>query len=188
MTRRNQWMMAWTVGVAVLVTGCMPKMTIEELKEMMPQRPAELDKLNAFAGNWTMEGEARMAGLDEVLKTSGSSESKWEGDGWYLVGRLVFSMGELGETQGLETWTYDTKSRKYRSTWVDSMGSIGTGESTHDEKTNTWQFKANMYGPFGRSTGKGTARVVDDNTLEWTWTEYSGLMKTMEMTGTSRRQ
>ena len=166
----------------------MPQLTIEELKAMMPERPAELDKLNAFAGNWEMEGEIRMAGLDEVLKTTGSGEAKWDGDGWYLVSRNSFTMGELGEIQGQETWTYDTHSKKYRSTWVDSTGSTGTGEARHDEKTNTWYFRGTSYGPYGKTSWQGHAQAIDEGTWEWTFTEYAGLMKTMEMTGTSRRR
>ena len=131
MTRRLVCFAVWTMS-AVLLTGCMPKLTIEKLKAMIPERPVELDKLNAFAGHWETEAETRITGLDEVLKTTASGEGKWDGDGWYLVSRGSFTMGELGEMQGLETWTYDTHSKIYRSTWVDSTGSIGTGTSRHD--------------------------------------------------------
>ncbi len=175
---------------SVILSGCMPKMTIEEMKAMMPQRPAELDQLNAFAGRWEFEGEAKMAGLDEVLKTTGTNEAKWDGDGWFLVSRGTFRMGELGEMTGVEHWTYDTHDKKFRSTWIDTMGSIGAGKSWHDAKTDTWHMRATSHGPFGKSTGKGQVKFIDANTMEWTWTEYSmgGLMKTMEMSGTSRRR
>ena len=175
---------------AIVLTGCMPKMTIEDMKAMMPQRPAELDKLNAFAGKWEFTGEAKMAGLDEVLKTSGTNEANWEGDDWYLVSRGTFTMGELGEMQGLETWTYDAHSKKFRSTWTDSMGSVGTGTAKYNEKTNTWHIKATSHGPFGKSTIRGQVKFIDDNTMEWSWNEYAmgGLINTMEMSGTSRRR
>lgn len=175
---------------AVVLTGCMPKMTLEDMKAMIPQRPVELDKLNAFAGKWESTGESKMAGLDEVLKASGTNEARWEGDNWYLVSRGTFNMGDFGEMQGLETWTYDTHSKKYRSTWTDSMGSVGTGTSTYNEKTNTWHMKGTSHGPFGKTTGKGQVKFIDENTMEWTWKEYAmgGLIKTMEMTGTSRRR
>ncbi len=77
-----------------------------------------------------------MNGLDEVLKSTGEMEAKWDGDGWFLVNRGVFTMGDFGGMTGVETWTYDTHSKRYRSTWVDSMGSIGTGEGWFNkEKT-----------------------------------------------------
>ncbi len=175
---------------SVVLTGCMPKMTLDDMKAMTHQRPPELDKLNAFAGKWEFEGEATIAGLDEVLKTHGTNEAKWDGDGWFLVSRGTFNMAELGEMTGVETWTYDSHAKRYRSTWVDTMGSIGTGESWHNDKTNTWKMRFTSHGPHGKTTGKGCVKMIDDNTMEWCWAEYAmgGLMKTMEMKGTSRRR
>ena len=99
-------------------------------------------------------------------------------------------MGELGEMNGLETRMYDARAGKFRTTWVDSMGGSGTGLAWHNEKTNTWQIRSKMNTAFGKTTGKGEVQLVDANTMEWTWNEYvlGGLIKTMEMTGTSRRQ
>lgn len=175
---------------AVVLTGCGPKMTVEDMKAMIQQRPAELDKLNAFAGKWEFTGESKMGGLDEVLKISGTSEANWEGNNWYLVSRATFNMGDLGEMQGIETWTYDTHTKKYRSTWTDSTGSMGAGMSTYNEKTNTWHMRATSHGPFGKTTGRGQVKLIDANTMEWSWNEYAlgGLIKTGEMTGTSRRR
>lgn len=175
----------------VMGSGCMPKMTMDEMKHMKPERPtAALAHLNHFAGHWVGEGEMTMAGLDEVIKSTSSMDGRWEGDGWYLVINGTFKMGELGEMKATETWTYDTHDKLYRSTWVDSMGSVGTGKSTYDESTRTWKMTAVSHGPFGKTTMKGTAKMIDDNTMEWTWAEYAmgGLMKTMEMKGTNRRR
>lgn len=190
MNARRTGLAVVALGFAALVTGCMPKMTIEDLKAMKPQRPAELDKLNVFTGKWQATGEAKLSGLDQVLKSSGTSQGQWEGDGWYLVNHNTVHMDELGDMSAIETWTYDVHSDKYRSTWVDSMGSVGTGVAWLDDDTNTWHVKATSHGPMGKSTMKGKARVVDDNTIEWEWAEYTffGLFKTMEMKGTSRKQ
>ncbi len=183
--------MRWFGLCAVLMlTGCMPKMTVEEMKAMMPERPVELDKLNAFVGEWEFTGEANFAFLEEPLQASGTNEAHWEGDNRFIVSRGVFTMGGLGEMTGHETWTYDTHSKKYRSTWTDSMGAVGFGESRYDEKTNTWFMKATSHGPFGKSTMGGTVKFLDADTMEWTWNEYmmGGLMKVSEMKGTSRRK
>jgi len=163
---------------------------LEEMKQMKPQRPVELDLLKAFEGTWEGTGEAKFAGLDEVLKLHGVSEAKWDGDNWFLVNRGVFTMGELGDMKSVETWTYDTHSKIFRTTWVDSMGSTGTGTAWRDAKTGIWHMRAVTHGPFGKSSAKGTIKFADADTNEWTWTEYAmgGLMKTTEMHGTSRKQ
>lgn len=176
------------LGVAVAaLSGCMPKMTIEQMKAKMPKRPAELDRLNAFVGKWQGEGTAEFAMLDRPLKTSGTSEMRWAGDKWYLISDGTFTMEEFGEFKGQEAWTYDAHDKKYRSTWVDSMGMIGMGESTYDEKSGVWKFKARSYGAWGQSTMSGTLKFPNPDTMEWEWTEYMGLMKTTYMTGTSKR-
>ncbi len=178
------------LSMCVVFAGCMPKMTLEEMKADMPKRPAELDRLNDFVGKWQFEGEMTMAMLveeDQPLKMSGHNEAKWEGDGWYLVSRGVMNMEPFGETQAIETWSYDAGSKKYRSSWVDSMGMIGYGEGTYDEKTKTWHMKATSYSAWGQSSMKGWAKFTGPDTMEWGWCEYMGLMKTLDMKGTSKR-
>jgi hypothetical protein len=179
-----------TASFGLMATGCAPKMTIEEMKAHMPQRPAELDKLNAFVGQWTFEGECKIAGLDETLKSSGENEAVWGPDKWFVVSNGNFSMGELGTMKGLETWSYDAGAKKYRASWVDTMGGTGMSTSWHDEKTNTWHMRGSGQGAMGNTTWKGTVRFTDPNTMEWEMTEYAmgGLMKTMEWSGTSHRK
>ena len=50
--------------------------------------------------------------------------------------------------------------------------------------------RATSYGPFGKTTAKGTVTFTDPDSMEWNWTEYAmgGLMKTMHFTGTSKRR
>ncbi len=174
-------------GLGLGLTGCMPHMTIEKMKEQMPKRPAELDRLNAFVGKWQFTGECHLAVLDQPIKSTGTAQYEWAGDRWYLVGRGTSTMEQLGATQMLESWAYDAHDKKYRSTWVDSMGMMGIGESTYSEKDKTWRMTATSYGFMGKSSIKGTLRFPDPDTMEWTMAEHMGLMKTMEMKGTGKR-
>jgi hypothetical protein len=187
MSRRSATSMIMLACAALVLTGCMPKMTIEEMKAQMPKRPAELDRLDAFLGKWQFQGEATCAMLDQPLKSSGTTETKWDGDNWFIVSRSVMSTENFDDSKALETWTYDIKARKYRSTWVDSMGMMGMGVSTYDEKTDTWHMKATSYGPWGKSRSKGWVRFIDADHMKWWWVEYTGLMKTMEFNGTGER-
>lgn len=169
------------------LTGCMPHMTIEQMKAEMPKRPAELDRLDAFVGKWQFDGQVKFAMLDEPLKTSGTAQTEWAGNRWYLVSRGTQKMGTFDETQTLDTWTYDVHDKKYRSTWVNSMGMLATGEGTYNEKDKTWHMTATSYGPWGKSCMKGTLRFPNADTMEWSMEESMGLMKDMEMTGTGKR-
>jgi len=187
MFRRNS-VLAVLLGItAFALTGCMPHMTLDEMKAQMPQRPAELDRLNAFVGKWQGEAEGRFAMLDEPVKMTGTSEAKWDGDRWFVVSRGVMRMADFPETQGMELWTYDVGAKKYRSYFVDSIGMSGMSEARYDEKTNTWHMTSDSYGAWGKSRYTGTLKFTDPDTMEWSMTENMGLMKVMEMKGTSRR-
>jgi hypothetical protein len=188
MSRWKHWSWFAVAFIGTMTTGCVHKMTLEQMKAQMPKRPAELDRLNPFVGKWSFEGEAKFAMLDEPLKMTGHGEYAWEGDRWYMVGHNVMKMDGFDECKGLETWTYDTKAGKYRSTWVDSMGTTGMGAATYDVDTRTWHMSAVGYGPWGESKMKGTMHLKDDNTLVWYMTETQGLTKVAEMMGTAKRE
>ena len=187
MTPRNVICAMLAACACAVLCGCMPKMTIEEMKAQMPKRPAELDRLDAWVGTWQSEGEAKFAMLDEPIKVSGTSEMRWDDSRWFVISEEVFEMEHFGESNGLGTWTYDIHDKEYRSTWVDSMGMVGLGQSEYDEKTDKWHMGAKSYGPWGKSTLKGWVKFIDADTMEWWMAEYQGLMKTMEMSGTSKR-
>ena len=188
MSRTNLIYMTLGLCACLVLTGCMPKMTIEEMKAEMPKRPVELDRLDAFVGTWEYSGEMTFAMLDEPLKVTGTSEGKWDGNRWFLVNRSVMNMEHFDQSVALETWTYDIKTKKYRSNCVDSMGMIGSGVSSYDEKTDTWKMKATSYGPWGKSSMKGWFKFTSADTMEWWFAVYQDLMQTMEMSGTGRRQ
>lgn len=190
MTKQN-CLSATILAVSIaLLAGCMPKYTIEELKNMMPERPVELDKLEMFIGEWEFTSEMNMCVLEEPIKGSGTSTVTWELDKRYIVEHGEYEMGEFGKMLGKGFWTYDPKAKKYRTWWFDSYGAVGHGTAKYSEKTRTWRFKAKSKGPMGKSIGKGTATFVDDDTVDWTWGEWdsTGLFKVMEMTGTNKRK
>jgi hypothetical protein len=187
MTLKNLARSAAAIAAVVVLTGCMPKMTREQLRSMKPARPAELDRLNAFVGKWQFEGTATMAGLDEPLKLWGTSEGRWDGGNWYVVSHGVFNMEEIGAMTGGEAWTYDTKAKVYRQVFVEEGGTSGSGTATFNAETNTWKMTSKRYGAMGESTFKGECKQLDANTMEFTGTECSGLMKVGEFKGTMRR-
>lgn len=190
MTMRRTLVGAFACLVALAAIGCMPKMTVEDFKAMRPQRPQELEMLNAFVGKWQHTGTLKMSMFEDEVKTSGSNEAKWGGDGWYLVDSGTFGMGEMGEMKATSLWAYDAKAKKFRTAWVDSMGGFGTGTVRYNKKTDTWHMTARSQTPHGTMYGKGTTKFVSDDEAEWTWSESAlfGLIKVMDMKGTTKRQ
>lgn len=173
--------------------GCMPTMSVEVMEQMQPQRPVELEKLNMFEGRWEGTGEAKIAGLDEVLSMKGGWQADWECDGWYLVSREEFEMGESGKVKGLGLWTWDPKRNTYRTLWFGAAGAMVDATTTYDEPTRTWTLKFKGDSPAGATAGRGCVKMVGDDTMEWTWDEWPRwdflrLFKSTEMKGTYKRR
>lgn len=177
------------VAVALFpLAGCMPRMTVEQLKAEMEKRPAELDRLDMLVGRWEGAGEVRMPVLDQPLKLTMTAEAKWAGHKRYLVEEIEWRMGDIEPGYSTRLWVYDPKGREYRTVWVESVGVASMAECEYEEKERHWEFSADSHGPAGKTRQFGRIRFVDDNTIEWTFTEYWGLIKIVEMTGTARRK
>jgi len=179
--------------VLILASGCMPAMNVETMKQMRPPRPAELEHLAALIGQWGTSAETRIVCLDLVLPIKGVTENSWAGDGWCMIERGEYEMGELGTIHEFGVWTWDSAAKNFRTWRCDSFGGTRMGTAKFDEKSRTWTLKAKRHGSWGTSTDRGTIKIVDDNTLEWTWEEWSGwdplrLFKMAEFRGTSKRK
>ncbi len=175
---------------AMLLAGCMPTMTCQDIQEMRPPRAPELDRLKMFVGEWETEGEVRIPAVEAILRTVGHNSADWMLDGRMVVEHAELDMGELGKISGMSVWTWDSAIRKYRMFWFDSLGEVSIGTATFDAKTETWHITAKAQ-KFGyRTIAKGTLRRIDANTIEWTWREYLGLglFKVADMNGVSRRK
>ncbi len=157
-----------------------------------PPRPAELDRLEAFVGNWKADVEVTMAGSDEVHTSSGQNTTQWAADKWMLTENWEHPMGETDTMKGANLMWWDNNSKKYRMSFTDNYGGHGTGSMTYNEETGVWKFKAKSKdGKSGSKTiGKGTMKFVNPSTIEWFWEEYdgTGLFKIITVKGTSRRQ
>ncbi len=176
-------------NVLLFTFGCIPKMSVEQIREFQPERPAELERLNMFLGEWETTGTIEMAFLEAPIATSGRNKAEWTLDGYVLEDRADLDMGPFGRVKGKTLWAWDPALGKYRMWWFDTMGETSDVVATFNERTNTWRMKAKGQ-KYGRHTsGSGTIRRIDENTLEWTWNEASasGLIRFAKMRGTSRR-
>ncbi|HNQ22698.1 MAG TPA: hypothetical protein PKK06_06355 [Phycisphaerae bacterium] len=161
-----------------------------------PQRPAALDALNMFVGTWEGTANVKMVGAPEVVVSKGAETLSWEADGWVLVDHMEYAMGDGEEKmRGVGFWVWDPKAEEYRMWFANSSGETSEGLATYAPDSRTWHFKAcTRNSPLGKATfGEGKAVFVDDNTQQWTWTEWTRSWwffkhKVMELEGTSHRK
>ena len=188
---RSRVISVWIRALACLLgpVGCVPSLTIDDMKAMKIERPAETDRLRLLAGRWESIGTAKIAGLEEDLVITGRSHGQWHTDRWVLVNEDVFTLGTLGDMKALTVWRWDARSKRYRTTWFYNDGSTGTGSARYDEKTKTWHLRTKGRGPWGGLKGKGTITHIDEDSVRWTWREWdsTGLVEIMSFEGISKR-
>ena len=190
MKRKIHLHVFFVTGIAMLSTACLPRMTIDEIRAMQPPRPVELDRLEILLGDWVNEGEVSVAVLAEPMRSGGTNHAEWSLDRRTVVGHADLDMGPLGKMTGMSIWSWDPLIKKYRMKWFDSIGETLEAVITYNEATQIWHMKGKGQ-KFGiKTSGRGTMRRIDDDTLEWTWKEYDafGIIQLAHMKGISRRK
>jgi hypothetical protein len=161
----------------------------EELAIPGPQHK----QLAKFVGSWTTKTRAwcEMGPDSPPKESTGTCEQKMLFGGRYLQQEYTGEM--MGKPfTGINLIGYDNHTRKYVSTWIDSMSTgiyYFEGTASADGKTITQ--KSSYDDPIkGPTTWRSVTRIVDDNTLEFEMylTPKGGREeKAMEMTVARKR-
>ncbi len=125
-------------------------------KPEMPTPGPEHQRLAAFVGNWTFEGEMKPGPMGPGGKLTGTDRIDWTPGNFFLQ-RAFQGKSPMGEVQGIEIYGYDGAKKVYTFNSFDSLGMMGSGTMT--VKGNTWTAT-------GTST-IGTATMRDRCTLEF---------------------
>ena len=101
----------------------------------IPKPGPEQQRLGAFVGNWTFEGEMKPGPMGPGGKMTGSDRIQWL-PGNFFVERRFEGKSPMGEMKGLEIMGYDSAKKVYTFNGFDSMGSMLSGTMT--VSGNTW--------------------------------------------------
>jgi hypothetical protein len=101
----------------------------------LPKSTAEHQRLAAFVGNWTIEGEMKAGPTEARGRITATDRSAWV-PGNFFVQRLYEGKSPMGEGRGLEILGYDAVRKVYTYNTFDSVGTVGSGTMT--VKGNTW--------------------------------------------------
>jgi hypothetical protein len=165
-----------------------------------PDPGPELARLGPMIGTWSGTAEMVSPSPEEVKKTmpegsgrmgtafKGGGKFEWALDGMFLKGEGWHEMGDGRRIRYVEYITWDPKAKKYRNWWFNDWGSHGQGGMAFDPDETTLRVKTETVNAQGAPTHRErTMTLVDDNTMEWTWSE-DGPMGKIKLKGTSRRQ
>ena len=126
-------------------------------KQEIPKPGPEHQRLGAFVGNWTFEGEMKPGPMGPGGNVTGTDRIEWM-PGNFFVQRSYQGKSPMGEMQGIEIFGYDAAKKVYTfNSFAPELGMIGSGTMT--VKGNTWT-------TVGTST-MGAATMRDRCTLEF---------------------
>ena len=169
-------------------TDDMQKMMEVYKKIGTPGAPHQL--LANLSGSWTTKTTAWMSPDEPPVEGTGTCEQKMILDGRYLQQEYTGEMMGSPFT-GINLIGYDNHTKKYESTWIDSMSTgiyYFEGRASADGRTITQE--SNYDDPVrGPTVWRSVTRIVDDNTLKYEMylTSKGGKKeKMMEMTMTRR--
>ena len=104
-------------------------------KPEMPKPGPEHQRLGAFVGNWTFEGEMTPGPMGPGGKLTGTDRIEWV-PGNFFVQRSYQAKSPIGDMRGIEIFAYDGAKKVHTFNSFDSMGMMGSGTMT--VKGNTW--------------------------------------------------
>src|SRR5688572_14599537 len=115
---RSKSMRRLAVVVAVL---SMQVAAVIAQKPEVPKPGPEHQRLAAFVGNWTFEGEMKPGPMGPGGKMTGTDRIDWV-PGNFFIQRLYQGKSPIGEMQGLEILGYDAAKKVYTFNSFDNMG------------------------------------------------------------------
>lgn len=194
MTPRKAIGIALSCLTMTLLIGCEQPATSMEQAMKAPPRPAELDMLDKWVGNWNGTGEMTMYTKEgaKPMTATYNERIEWIAGRQFLLSRSEMNMGE-GETMqmaGIMGW--DKNEQEIHGWNFMSNGDTETMEMEYNQTAGIWEMEGQGKNPMtGQSArSEGTMKMVDDNTIEWQFTMWDSwkLNKVMDGKGTSKKQ
>jgi Protein of unknown function (DUF1579) len=122
-----------------------------------PTPGPEVKKLDYFAGNWKIEGEAKPGPMGAGGKFSGTEHAEWMSGGFFLQSHGTES-GAMGSGTSLAVYGYDTNEKVYTFHEFSSTGEFVHAKGTVSGDTWTWTNEDKMEGKTVR--GRYTVKVI----------------------------
>jgi len=151
----------WILIVLFLAAGAPVPQGKKDGGSTRPKAGIEHEVLNELVGTWNVTWE--LPNLPGNLKYEGTQQSDLDVNGRWLIEKC--DLPDLtGEPYSMRSMTgYDPDSKKYVSTWVDSMRSgliTFKGEWSRGDKTMTWHEVTESKKGAGQTL---RLRIVDKN-------------------------
>jgi hypothetical protein len=147
------------IGLAVLLTLLAPCLALGQGTPAQPPKPGpEHQKLAAYVGSWTTEGEVTESPFGPAGKWSGKSTAEWYPGKFAVVTHTDTGDSVSGERHELNVSAYDVEAKSYTWYGIDNLGMnffVAKGSISGDVATAEWETKVKGKTYKLRATTKG---------------------------------
>ncbi len=128
-------------------------------------------RMTSECGEWTVASKMWMAPEAPAMEGTGSAKMHMIMDGRYQVMEYEGMMMPEMPSKGMGITGYDNNTKKYISTWCDSMGTmIMVSEGTRDPSGKTLTLMSDMVDPLGRKcVVRQVGTSTDADHMLWTF-------------------
>lgn len=159
------------LSVIVLLALAIPCVALGQATSPQPPKPGpEHQKLAAFVGNWTSEGEIAENPFGPAEKWSGKIRAEWFSGNFAVVRHEDFRGSVSGENHALSVIAYDGAAKTYTWYGVDNFGGTSLGKTSISGDVATIVWEANAKGKTYKI--RGTLKGLGSDKLAWV-AEYS---------------
>ncbi len=155
-----------------------------------PDRAAELSAYDVFVGEWDWKAEVVNAAAEDKSWT-GTAKWNWTLDNRCLHGTMSAKCAHA-EFEAAGVWSWHPKKEKYIWWMFNNWGFPQEGSAKYCADSKTWTMPYKSVGLDGTTSyGRYVMKVKDNDTLEWTMTEWRNRLHTikkLEMTATYTRK
>jgi ketosteroid isomerase-like protein len=145
--------------IRLIVVACFAGAAFAQQPDQSPKPGPEQQKLQMWAGEWTLEGESQTTFLGPGEKVTGKITARFILNGFGLES-VSNEQSPSGEKQTVEIDTYDPVTKSYPDSHVSSDGSFFQGSFTVSGSLATWEGTSMVNGQ--RYKNRGTSTVASD--------------------------
>ncbi|MFQ5590325.1 MAG: hypothetical protein ACE5HE_04090 [Phycisphaerae bacterium] len=176
-------------GVVEFAAGCAAS-RVDFASIERPARSAMLDAYDVFVGSWSWDAEMVYPDTQDTA-WSGTADWSWTLDKRCLKGHMSAKSAHAEfESEGV--WSRHPKTGKYIWWMFNNWGCPQQGTAKYCKKCKSWCMSYKSVGLDGTTShGRYTITVVDNDTLDWTMTEWADalhMIKKIELKGTYKRK
>jgi hypothetical protein len=123
----------------------------------MPTPAPELQKLDYFVGNWSMDGDLKPGPMGSGGKATGTERNEWMDGKFFLASHATYG-GVMGKGVEQAFMGYDADQKVYTYDAFNSMGQHESSRGTLEGDTWIWLADENMGGQ--KMKGRFTMKIV----------------------------